>query len=194
MPISLMYPRAESSERLLEESMHCSYFSPPTQPTSCITIQPPPPPPPPPPLSASLFAFTWTLHGKHSSSAVRSHECLVPLVSGVKHFARFKLSDFLHTDFVLDCRGLITIFLNSQLKLKELNRWPPYVILWDPPKGQNNPGPFLLSLAKVILPGIGSILGFWWILWEVKWLSQIPCLWFGGQVLSFFSWCQKLWK
>ena len=48
----------------------------------------------PPPLSASLFAFTWTLHGKHSSSAVRSHECLVPLVSGVKHFARFKLSVF----------------------------------------------------------------------------------------------------
>ena len=148
----------------------------------------------PPPLSASLFAFTWTLHGKHSSPAVRVHEGLVQLVSGVKHFARFKLSDFLHTDFVLDCRGLITIFLNSQLKLKELNRWPQNVILWDPPKGQNNPGPFLLSLAKVILPGIGSILGFWWILWEVKWLSQIPCLWFGGQVLSFFSWCQKLWK
>ena len=33
----------------------------------------------------------------------------------------------------------------------------------DPPKGQNNPGPFLLSLAKVILPGILFILGFWWI-------------------------------
>ena len=61
---------------------------------------------------------------------LRIYESLVQLVSGVNRFVRFKLSDFLFTNFVLDYRRLITIFLNSRFPLKELNRWPPNVILW----------------------------------------------------------------